>query len=56
MFTPNDIPNKHTAKVNSNENDKVKKLGCTFCISVEYKIKGKFTFFRQIPNIFHLVR
>ena len=28
---------------------------CDFCISVEYKIKRKFTFLRQIQNIFHLM-
>ena len=42
MFTPNVIPNKHTAKVKSNEKQPWKKLGCAFCISVEYKIKRKF--------------
>ena len=56
MFTPNVIPNKHTAKVKSNKKRPSKKLGFDFCISVEYKIKRKFTVFRQIPNIFHLVR
>ena len=56
MFTPNVIANKHTAKVKSNEKRPSKKLGFDFCISVEYKIKRKFTFFWQIPNIFHLVR
>ena len=56
MFTPNVIANKHTAKVKSNEKRPSKKEGCDFCISVEYKIKRKFTFSRQIPNIFHLVR
>ena len=45
MFPPNVIPNKHTAKVKSNEKRPRKKLGCAFCISVEYKIKRKFTFF-----------
>ena len=48
MFTPNVIPNKHTAKVKSNERRPTKKLGCAICISVEYKIKRKFTLFRQI--------
>ena len=33
-----------------------KKIGCTFCISFEYKIKRKFIFLWQIPNIFHLVQ
>ena len=55
LFAPNVIPNKHTAKVKSNEKRPSKKLGFDFCISVEYKIKRKFTFFLQIPNIFHLV-
>ena len=45
MFTPTVIPNKHTAKVKSNEKRPIKKKGCDFCISVEYKIKRKFTFF-----------
>ena len=45
MFTPKVISNKHTAKVKSNEKRPRKKLGCAFCISVEYKIKRKFTFF-----------
>ena len=44
MFTPNVIPNKHTAKVKSNEKRPSKKLGFDFCISVEYEIKRKFTF------------
>ena len=56
MFTPNVIPNKHTTKVKSNEKRPSKKLGFDFYISVEYKIERKFTFFRQIPTIFHLVR
>ena len=43
MFTLNVIPNKHTAKVKSNEKQPRKKLGCAFCISVEYKIKRKLT-------------
>ena len=51
MFTPNVIPNKHTA--NGTRNDQVKSK---VVISVEYKIKRKFTFFRQIPNIFHLMQ
>ena len=42
MFTPNVIPNKHTAKVKSNEK---RPSNCDFCIYVEYKIKRKFTFF-----------
>ena len=37
--------NKHSAKVKSNEKLLRKKLSCAFCISVEYKIKRKFTFF-----------
>ena len=45
MFTPNVIPNKHTAKVKSNEKRPRKELGCALCFSVEYKIKRKFTFF-----------
>ena len=53
MFTPNVIPNKHTAKVKSNEKRPSKTLGFDICISVEYKIKRKFTFFRQIPNILY---
>ena len=56
MFTPNVIPNKHTEKVKSNEKRPGEKLGCAFCISVEYKIQRKFTFFQQLPNVFHLVR
>ena len=44
MFTPNAIPNKHTAKVKSNEKRPSKKLGCDFCISVEYKRKKKILF------------
>ena len=55
MFTPNVIPNKHCKSPIERETTK-KKLGCAFCISLEFKIKRKFTFFRQIPNIFHLVR
>ena len=46
MFTPIVIPKKkHTAKVKSNEKRPRKKLGCAFCISVEYEIKRKSTFF-----------
>ena len=45
MFPPNVIPNKHTAKVKSNKEQSSKKLGFDFCISVEYKITRKFTFF-----------
>ena len=56
MYTPNVIPNKHTEKVKLNEKRLSRKLGFDFCISVEYKIKRKFTVFWQIPNIFHLVR
>ena len=51
MFTPNVIPNKHTAKVKSNEKRPSKKLIFDFCISVEYKIKRKFTFFWQIHGV-----
>ena len=39
LFTPNVILNKLTEKV------KLKNVGCGFCISVEYKINRKFTFF-----------
>ena len=46
----------HTEKVKSNEKRPENKLGCAFCISFQYKIKRKFTFLGQIPNIFHLVR
>ena len=56
MFTPNVLPNKHTAKVKLNKKRPRKKLGSGFCISVEYKVKRTFTFFSQIPNIFHLVQ
>ena len=45
MFTPNVIPNEHTAKVKSSEKRPSKKLGFDFCIFVEYKIKRKFAFF-----------
>ena len=45
MFTPNVIPNKHTAKVKWNEKRPSKKLGFDFCISVEYKLKKKIYFF-----------
>ena len=45
MFTPNVIPIKHTAIVKSNGKQPRKKLVCAFYISVEYKIKRKFTFF-----------
>ena len=45
MFTPKEIPIKHTKKVKSNEKRPGEKLGCAFCIFVEYKIKRKFTFF-----------
>ena len=34
----------HTEKVKSNEK-RENKLGCAFCISFQYKIKRKFTFF-----------
>ena len=44
MFTPNGIPNKHTAKLKSNKKRPRKKLGCAFCISVEYKKKKKIYF------------
>ena len=44
----------HTEKVKSNEKRPENKLGCAFCISFQYKIKRKFTFFGQIPNIFIL--
>ena len=44
MFTPIVIPNKHTAKVKSNEKRPRKKLGCAFCISVEYKKKKIYIF------------
>ena len=50
MFTHNVIPNKHTAKVKSNE--KRKNLDFDFCISVEYKIKRKFTFFGKYQIYF----
>ena len=46
----------HTEKVKSNEKRPENKLGCAFCISFQYKIKRKFTFLGQIPNIFHLVQ
>ena len=46
----------HTEKVKSNEKRPENKLGCAFCISFQYKIKIKFTFLGQIPNIFHLVQ
>ena len=39
MFTPIVIPNKPTAKVKSNEKRPRKKLGCAYCISIEYKNK-----------------
>ena len=45
LFTPNVIPNKHTEKVKWNEKQPGEKLGCAFCISVEYKMKRKFIFF-----------
>ena len=53
-FTPNVIPNKHTEEVKSKEKRPGEKLCCAFRISVEYKIKRKFTFFRQIPNIYFI--
>ena len=43
-----------TEKVKSNEKRPENKLGCAFCISFQYKIKRKFTFLGQIPNIFYL--
>ena len=46
----------HTEKVKSNETQPENQLGCAFCISFQYKIKRKFTFLGQIPNIFHLVQ
>ena len=49
----------HTEKVKSNEKQPENKLGCAFCpfcISFQYKIKRKFTFLGQIPNILHLVQ
>ena len=46
----------HTEKVKSNEKRPENKLGCAFCISFQYRIKRKFTFSGQIPNIFHLVQ
>ena len=52
MFTPNVIPNKHTAKVKSNEKRPSKELDFDFCISVEYKIKRKFTFFGKYQIYF----
>ena len=39
MFTPNVIPNKHTAKVKFSMKRPRKKLDCALCISVENKIK-----------------
>ena len=39
MITPIVIPNKHTAKVKSNEKRPRKKLGCAFCVPIEHKIK-----------------
>ena len=42
MFTPNVIPKEHTENVKSNEKRPGEKLGCSFCISVEYKTKRKF--------------
>ena len=50
------FPNMHTEKVKSNEKQPENKLGCAFCISFQYKIKRKFSFLGQIPNIFHLVQ
>ena len=44
-FVPNVILNKHTEKVKLNKKRPGEKLGCAFCISVEYKIKRKFTLF-----------
>ena len=46
----------HTEKVKSNEKRPENKLGCAFCISFQYKIKRKFSFLGQIPNMFHLVQ
>ena len=43
-LAPSVIPNKHTEKVKSNKKRPGEKLGCAFSISVEYKIKRKFTF------------
>ena len=45
MFTPTVIHNKRTTKVKSNVKGPTNKWVCAFCISVEYKIKRKFTFF-----------
>ena len=45
---------KHTAKVKWNEKRPRKKLGCAFCIFVEYKIKRKFTFFVKYQRYFIL--
>ena len=50
MFTPNVIPNKLTEK--SNKKRPGKKLGCAFCISVEYKIKDFFFFFGKYQIYF----
>ena len=51
LFINNVIPNNHTEKVKSNEKRPGDKLGCTFCISVEYKIKRKFTFLANTKYI-----
>ena len=47
MFTPDAIPNKHTEKVKSKVKQPGKKLGCAFCISVEYKIKENLLFWGE---------
>ena len=44
MFTPNVIPNKHTAKVKLNKKRPRNKLVCAFCIFVE-NIKKKIYLF-----------
>ena len=55
MYTPNVIPNKHTAKVKSNEKRPSKKLGFDFCISVEYKIKKENLLFFSKYQIYFIL-
>ena len=45
MFTPNVIPNRHTAKVKSNEKRPSKKLGFDFVFPLSIKLKKKIYFF-----------
>ena len=51
MFTPIVILNKHTSKAESNVKRPRNKLGCAFCISVEYKRKENLPFLANTKYI-----